>query len=103
MDVGRAIRTARRRAGMSQRELAERAGLPQSTVARIESGFVDPRTTTVVKLLNACGERLEAIPRIGTGVDRSRIRALLQLTPQQRLDAAVAAANNVRALLRSMR
>lgn len=32
------LREARRSAGLSQRALAEKAGVPQSTVARIESG-----------------------------------------------------------------
>jgi len=103
MDIGAAVRRARRRAGLSQRELAVRAGLPQSTVARIESGFVDPRTTTVVKLLEVCGEELETTPRLGTGIDRSMIREYLRLTPQQRLVAATDAANNLESLLRSRR
>jgi predicted transcriptional regulator len=37
---------ARHRAGLTQRELAERAAVPQSTVGRIEAGLVDPRVGT---------------------------------------------------------
>ncbi len=94
---------ARRRAGLSQRELGQRTAVPQSTIARIESGFVDPRVSTVVKLLAACGDELEALPRLGDGVDRSNIRANLTLTPSERVTRAVVASRNVRRLKESIR
>jgi predicted transcriptional regulator len=99
--IGEAVRKSRRRAGLSQRELAERTGIPQSTIARLESGMVDPRTGTVVKLLAACGEELAVLPRIGVGIDRTLIRPLLDLTPQQRLEAGAAAGRGLRRLLDS--
>ena len=92
MNIGVAVRRARRRVGLSQRELAERTGVPQSTIARIESGFVDPRTGTVGKLLAACGEELEAVPKLGTGIDRTLIRSQLARTADERLAALVPAA-----------
>ena len=95
-NIGEAVRLARRRSGFSQRELAQRTDVPQSTIARIESGFVDPRTSTVVKLLAACDEELEAVPRLGIGVDRTIIRRLLELDHEQRFDNAVASANNLK-------
>jgi transcriptional regulator with XRE-family HTH domain len=101
-NIGAAVRAARRRAGLSQRELGERTGVPQSTVARIESGFVDPRTSTVVKLLAACGEEIEAVPRLGQGVDRTVIRQLLELDHQGRFDNAVASARNLKAFQESI-
>lgn len=96
-NIGEAVRMARRRVGLSQRELGERTGVPQSTIARIESGFVDPRTSTIVKLLAACGEELEVLPRLGDGVDRTIIRQLLALDHEQRFDSAVASARNLKA------
>jgi len=89
------VQHARRRKGFSQRELAEKVGMPQSTVARIESGAVDPRSGTLIRLLRACGEDLEALPRIGIGVDRSLIREMLKLSPGDRLRHAVAAGRNI--------
>ncbi len=94
---------ARRRAGLTQRDLGERTGVPQSTIARIESGFVDPRASTILKLLAACGEELEVLPKLGTGIDRTLIRPLLDLTPQQRLDRAAAEANNLSDFLSRVR
>ncbi len=102
MNIGNSVRQARRRAGLSQRELAERTGVPQSTIARVESGSVDPRMSTIAKLLSACGEELEAMPRLGEGVDRTGIRETLELDHTRRFDLAVAAARNLRSLQESV-
>ena len=90
MKASRALKYARARAGLSQRELAEKAGLPQSTVGRIESGAVDPRFETLMTLLRACGYDLEVEPRLGIGADRTQIREALKLTPEQRLLRGIA-------------
>ena len=97
MKAARALKYARVKAGLSQRELAAKAGLPQSTVGRIESGAVDPRFETLAALLRACGYDLEVEPRLGIGVDRSQLRELLRLTPEQRIRHAVTAARGVNA------
>src|SRR5438067_4662092 len=47
------LRLARIRAGVSQRQLAEAAGVPQSTVARIESGAMQPTLPLLYRLLAA--------------------------------------------------
>jgi len=67
----RLVRAARRRAGVTQRELAQRAGVPQATVGRIESGAVQPKVETLLLLLNAAGYELSLRPRRGAGVDRT--------------------------------
>jgi predicted transcriptional regulator len=91
VDTALMLREARRRAGISQRSLAARAGVPQSTVARIEAGAIDPRTGTLLRLLDACGAQVEVVRRLGDGVDRTQIRERLALTPRQRLEEAAAA------------
>jgi len=83
------VRYARRRAGMTQRQLAAKSGIPQESIARIERGRVDPRVGTLDRLLEACEFGLEALPRLGIGVDRPQIRERLELTPGQRLERAV--------------
>jgi len=53
------VTALRRRADLSQRDLAARAGVPASTIARLESGVTtDPRLSTVAKLAAAAGHRL---------------------------------------------
>jgi predicted transcriptional regulator len=101
MNIGPRLLAARRRAGLSQRELADRTGVPQSTIARIESGVVDPRIGTVAKLLDACGESIEVTRRLGDGVDRSLIRTMLDLTPKQRLEHAATASRSIAALVKA--
>lgn len=50
--------TARKKKGLSQAELAERAGLPQSTIGRIEARLVSPNLETLNKILPVLGLRL---------------------------------------------
>lgn len=85
MNAAWVLRWARRRAGLTQRQLARAAGVAQSTVARIESGAVNPHAGALDALLRACGVDLEPVPRLGVGVDRAHLRANLALTPAERL------------------
>jgi transcriptional regulator with XRE-family HTH domain len=95
----RIIRHARKRAGLTQQELARRARMSQPALARIESGRTVPRFDTVVRLLIECGMTLEAIPAAGRGIDRSTIRRMLELTPQARLTLAAREAKAVAKLV----
>jgi predicted transcriptional regulator len=85
MDAARVLRQARRRARLTQRGLADKAGVPQSQIAKIESGAVVPRVDTLDRLLEVCGEGLESLPRLGIGVDRTLAQELLKLTPAERV------------------
>lgn len=55
MALWRLVREARKRAGLSQWALSQRAGVAQSTVARIESGARCPSTDMVERLVRAAG------------------------------------------------
>ena len=44
--------------GLSQRDLASLCGMPQSSVARIESSQITPNLTTLLKLLKPLGLKL---------------------------------------------
>ena len=52
------LRDARESAGLSQRELAQRAGTSQAMVARIERGQQSPSLATLDRLVRACGLEL---------------------------------------------
>ncbi len=79
------LREARRRADLTQQALAEAAGKPQSTIAKIERGRRDPSLTTLQELVRAAGFdfRLELVPR--DDHDRQLIDAMLALSPEDRL------------------
>jgi transcriptional regulator with XRE-family HTH domain len=88
---GAYLRTARRRADLSQRELAARAGLPRSTVARVECGQCDPRLSTVVRLVTAAdcrlavmrgGDELPPLPDLPFLRDRNGRRFPAHLDPR---------------------
>jgi predicted transcriptional regulator len=87
------LRMARRQAGLSQRAVAERAGFPQWTVARIERGQVDPRVGTLDRLLRVCGFELglQVMQEDLAGVDRTLIREQLARSPTERVASVVAA------------
>lgn len=53
------LKRLRLRAGLTQAELAKRAGVSQSLIARIESGNVNPRLSTLKKILTVLEECLE--------------------------------------------
>jgi transcriptional regulator with XRE-family HTH domain len=86
--ASRMLRDARSGAGLTQRELAAKTGIPQETIARIERGRVDPRVGTLDRLLEGCGLGLEVETRLGIGIDRTQIRDLLGLNMGERLALA---------------
>jgi transcriptional regulator with XRE-family HTH domain len=90
------LRYARRQSGLTQRALAQAAGVPQSTVARIELGQLNPRFDTLDRLLRAAGQSVELAPELGRGIDRSLIRELLRLSPGERARLAAADADGLR-------
>lgn len=65
MVAGDLVREARRRAGLTQRQLASRAGTTQASIARLEGGHVDAPLERVIHLLRSCGLDLDlhVVPR----------------------------------------
>lgn len=88
-------REARARAGLSQRELAAKAGVSPSTIARIEKARLEPTLDLLMRVIRACGLdlrlRLEALvledePRPPTDIDQrlAELKSLSLLTPEVR-------------------
>jgi transcriptional regulator with XRE-family HTH domain len=81
---------ARRRAGLTQRELGERVGCRQATVARWERGDREPSWGDVGVVAGACGLQLDAHL---AGEDRSwwgEIAVALTLSPVERVRRVLA-------------
>ncbi len=59
------IRLLRKRLHMTQKNLADRAHMPQSYIAKIESGRIKPNLKTLEKIFNAlfCDLRWVAVPK----------------------------------------
>lgn len=58
MRSGDLIREARLRAGLTQAQLGDRIGQPQSVVARWERGAVTPSFETLREIIRGCGLEL---------------------------------------------
>ena len=57
------LKATRKSSGMSQRELSERSGVPQSQISRIESMDVNLTVASLSSLANALGLELALVPR----------------------------------------
>ncbi|WP_405536840.1 tetratricopeptide repeat protein [Streptomyces sp. NBC_00075] len=70
--LGEVLRDQRRRLGLTQEELAERAGVSVRTICHVETGRIaHPRPATVRRLgeaLGLAGTELEEFQRAGTGI-----------------------------------
>ncbi len=51
----------RKEAKLTQKELAERAGIDKSYISRIENGLVQPTFATFMRIINAMGRSIEVV------------------------------------------
>lgn len=96
MNGGIVVRQARRRAGITQRELAERLGTDQSVVARWEALITSPTLESVSAACAACGFDLDWELRL-RDPDTERV---LESQRRRSPAARVASAANLAALRR---
>ena len=61
-DIGAAVRDARRRQQLSQKTVAERAGVQRYQVANLELGKSNPSMRSVVAVCAAVGLELNVVP-----------------------------------------
>jgi len=62
-DLGQVLRAARKAQGLTQAELAARAGVWQRTVSNIETGASGAKADTIFDLLAALDLELQIVPR----------------------------------------
>ena len=96
---GQLIKEARRRAGLTQRELAELLGTTQAQIARWELGRTSPPFDRVVDAIRACGFDLAV--NIATPDDQHalQIQHSLRMTTSERLDRVAQSHAAMRELL----
>ena len=83
---GELVREARKRAGLTQAELAGTAGTTQSAIARLESGRTSPSLEQVERLLKLCGFQLIVELTPYDDSDIVQAEASLHRTPSERVD-----------------
>ncbi len=60
--IGEVIASARRTRSLTQRELAELAGVQQADISRMERGLLAPNTITFVRLIEALDFQVSITP-----------------------------------------
>lgn len=80
------VREARKRARLTQAELAERAGTTQSAIARVETGESSPSFDMVLRLVRLCGMDLDIMLVERDDSDWLHAQRLATLSPQARVD-----------------
>ena len=70
--AGAILRDARRRAGLTQVELSERAGVVRPLISQYENGKKDPSVTMVARLVEACGMESRIRAEALTDIERNQ-------------------------------
>ncbi len=60
--TGQIIEEARKKAHLTQAELADRIGSNKSYISRVESGKTDPKVSTFYRIASALGLSVELLP-----------------------------------------
>jgi len=85
LTIGGLIKSIRLQLGMSQAVLAKRAGVPQSTVSRVEQGERETSLSTLNKIMEALSCQLVVIPLLCESVDVIREKQARKLA-QKHID-----------------
>jgi transcriptional regulator with XRE-family HTH domain len=98
------IRRARTDAAMTQAELASRAGLSQSAIARLERGGSNPTIATLANVIAATGHRLNLSAEVHrASFDEGQLRERLAMSPAERLANFTASSRNLAAMAKRAR
>lgn len=60
-DFGELMTKTRKEAKLTQSQVAEKMGVKQSAISRLESGVLDIKVSTFLSYLNACGRKIAII------------------------------------------
>ena len=89
---------------MTQADLASRAGLSQSAVARLERGGSNPTIATLANVIAATGHRLTlGAARQRPSYEEGQLRERLAMTPAQRLATFTTSSRSLRTMAQRAR
>lgn len=80
------LKKVRKQLGLTQLELARKAGVPQSVIAKIETGKVDPSYSSVKKICDV----IEALGKQGLKAEDVMNRRIYSVGEQESLEQAIA-------------
>ncbi|NYE70821.1 helix-turn-helix domain-containing protein [Microlunatus parietis] len=104
MSSAELIQAVRRRKGLTQSQLARRAGTTQSAISRIERGVESPTVDRLADLLRAMGEHLDlGSTAIDPWADEEDLAADRRRGPADRLADGIALATFITELAGSAR
>lgn len=83
LTIGALIKSVRTQLGMSQKTLAGRAGVPQSTISRIEQEERDANLATLNKVLAALSCELVVVPLLQDSIEAIRRKQARKMAEQQ--------------------
>lgn len=83
LTIGALIKSIRTQLGMSQKALAKRAGVPQSTISRIEQEERDANLSTLNKILGAISCDLVIVPLLEDSIDNIRRKQARKMAEKQ--------------------
>ena len=83
LTIGALIKSIRVQLGMSQKALAKRAGVPQSTISRIEQEKRDANLSTLNKILDAISCDLVIVPLLENSIDAIRRKQARKMAEKQ--------------------
>ena len=83
LTIGALIKSIRVQLGMSQKALAKQAGVPQSTISRIEQEERDANLSTLKKILNAISCDLVIVPLLQDSIDTIRRKQARKMAETQ--------------------
>lgn len=66
--IGVIIKNARRKKGLTQKELGKRMSLADTTISSYERGNSQPDFATIIKIMEICGYKLTIIDKISNEI-----------------------------------
>lgn len=73
-DIASQIKTARKGKGLTQKQLGQRVGIPQSHISKIENGTVDLQLSSLIEISRALDLELTLVPRKAVPVVKNLTR-----------------------------